>query len=91
MHGAQGGGMQGGGMAQGTQWVSESAIAAVMAGNQLGSNGKPNNPFTVYIKSMIVPLILVPIMLVLLLSGVLTHVGFYFGDLISGAISSKVK
>lgn len=84
------GGMQGGApMAGGTQWVSETAIAAVMAGNQIGPNGKPNNPFVVYLKGMVVPLVLIPVMLVLLLSGVLTQVGFYFGDLIANTISSR--
>lgn len=77
-----------GGMA-GTQWVSETAIAAVMAGNQVGPNGKPNNPFIFYLKGMVVPLVLIPVMLVLLLSGVLTQVGFYIGDLITNVISSR--
>lgn len=83
------GGMAGGAPVGGTQWVSETAIAAVMAGNQVGPNGKPNNPFIFYLKGMVVPLVLIPVMLVLLLSGVLTQVGFYIGDLITNAISSR--
>lgn len=83
------GGMAGGAPVGGTQWVSETAIAAVMAGNQIGPNGKPNNPFIFYLKGMIVPLVLIPVMLVLLLSGVLTQVGFYIGDLITNVISSR--
>jgi len=83
------GGMAGGAPVGGTQWVSETAIAAVMAGNQVGPNGKPNNPFIFYLKGMVVPLVLIPVMLVLLLSGVLTQVGFYIGDLITSVISSR--
>lgn len=83
------GGMAGGAPVGGTQWVSETAIAAVMAGNQVGPNGKPNNPFIFYLKGMVVPLVLIPVMLVLLLSGVLTQVGFYIGDLITNVISSR--
>lgn len=83
------GGMAGGVPVGGTQWVSETAIAAVMAGNQIGPNGKPNNPFIFYLKGMVVPLVLIPVMLVLLLSGVLTQVGFYIGDLITNVISSR--
>lgn len=82
-------GMAGGAPVGGTQWVSETAIAAVMAGNQVGPNGKPNNPFIFYLKGMVVPLVLIPVMLVLLLSGVLTQVGFYIGDLITNVISSR--
>lgn len=84
------GGMAGGALVGGTQWVSETAVAAVMAGNQVGPNGKPNNPFIFYLKGMVVPLVLIPVMLVLLLSGVLTQVGFYIGDLITNVISSRV-
>jgi len=83
------GGMAGGAPIGGTQWVSETAISAVMAGNQIGPNGKPNNPFIFYLKGMVVPLVLIPVMLVLLLSGVLTQVGFYIGDLITSVISSR--
>lgn len=83
------GGMAGGAPVGGTQWVSETAIAAVMAGNQVGPNGKPNNPFIFYLKGMVVPLVLIPVMLVLLLSGVLTQVGFYIGDLITNVIRSR--
>lgn len=83
------GGMAGGAPIGGTQWVSETAIAAVMAGNQIGPNGKPNNPFIFYLKGMVVPLVLIPVMLVLLLSGVLTQVGFYIGDLVTNVISSR--
>lgn len=83
------GGMAGGVPVGGTQWVSETAIAAVMAGNQVGPNGKPNNPVIFYLKGMVVPLVLIPVMLVLLLSGVLTQVGFYIGDLITNVISSR--
>jgi hypothetical protein len=83
------GGMAGGVPVGGSQWVSETAIAAVMAGNQVGPNGKPNNPFIFYLKGMVVPLVLIPVMLVLLLSGVLTQVGFYIGDLITNVISSR--
>jgi len=83
------GGTAGGAPIGGTQWVSETAIAAVMAGNQVGPNGKPNNPFIFYLKGMVVPLVLIPVMLVLLLSGVLTQVGFYIGDLITNVISSR--
>ncbi len=83
------GDMAGGAPVGGTQWVSETAIAAVMAGNQIGPNGKPNNPFIFYLKGMVVPLVLIPVMLVLLLSGVLTQVGFYIGDLITNVISSR--
>lgn len=84
------GGMAGGVPVGGTQWVSETAIAAVMAGNQVGPNGKPNNPVIFYLKGMVVPLVLIPVMLVLLLSGVLTQVGFYIGDLITNVISSRL-
>lgn len=84
------GGMAGGALVGGTQWVSETAVAAVMAGNQVGPNGKPNNPVIFYLKGMVVPLVLIPVMLVLLLSGVLTQVGFYIGDLITNVISSRV-
>lgn len=83
------GGMAGGVPVGGTQWVSETAIAAVMAGNQVGPNGKPNNPVIFYLKGMVVPLVLIPVMLILLLSGVLTQVGFYIGDLITNVISSR--
>lgn len=75
----------------GRQWVSESAIQAIMASQQPGPNGKPQNVYVVYGKSMVVPLVLVPVMLVLLLSGALTQVGFYAGDMLSGAIKSKVN
>jgi hypothetical protein len=84
------GGMSGGVPVGGTQWVSETAIAAVMAGNQVGPNGKPNNPVIFYLKGMVVPLVLIPVMLILLLSGVLTQVGFYIGDLLTNVISSRL-
>ncbi|GHU92665.1 hypothetical protein FACS1894208_00220 [Clostridia bacterium] len=74
----------------GTQWVSQSAINAVAAGQQPGPDGKLPNEFFAYFKSMWVPLVSVPIMLILIASGALTNVGFYLGDIINNMIQSKV-
>jgi hypothetical protein len=66
--------------------VSQAAINAVAASSQVGPGGKAPNAFFVYAKSMVVPLILVPVLLVLITSGVLTDLGFKLGDALTSVI-----
>jgi hypothetical protein len=95
-HGGYGGGgygamqQQQAGAQGGIQWVSQAALNAVAAGQQTGPSGKAPNEFITYIKSMVVILVIVPIMLILVISGALTNVGFYFGDMITSAIQRGV-
>ena len=83
-----GGAQQGSG--SGRQFVSDAALNAVAAGKQPGPDGKPQSALKAYVKSMVVVLVLVPILLVLNMTGVLGEVGFYLGDIITSALRSLI-
>lgn len=92
--GGFGGSSMGGGAQQGSgsgrQLVSDAALNAVAAGKQPGPDGKPQSALKAYMKSMVVVLVLVPILLVLNMTGVLGEVGFYLGDIITSALRSLI-
>lgn len=85
--GAQG---QQGQPGMGHKRVHNAALNAVAASQTPGQNGKPANPFILYAKDMVVMLVLVPVLLILLLTGTLTDVGFFLGDKLTGIINNAV-
>lgn len=87
-----GGGMAGnpagvnqqGNMAGRVQFVSNAALNAVAAQSQVDpQTGATVNPYKAYAKDMIVTLIVVPILLILALSGTLMDLGFLAGNAIA--------
>lgn len=70
------------------QLVSNAALNAVAAESTPGPDGRPSNPFKLYVKDMIVVLVITPIILVLVISGVLTQLGFIIGEILVRAISN---
>jgi len=70
------------------QLVSNAALNAVAAESTPGPDGRPSNPFKLYVKDMIVVLVITPIILVLVISGVLTQLGFIIGEILARAISN---
>lgn len=88
--GMMGGGMMGGGMGQQQQaqsgkiqLVSTAALNAVAAESSGGGS-----PFKLYIKDMLVVFIMIPILITLAATGILTNFGFLLGDLLVEAIGS---
>jgi hypothetical protein len=83
------GGMNGGmGMQQGGRcWVSEYALNAV-ATAQSDASGKVGVAFKIWIKNAIVQLVMVPVIIVLLSTGVIQKLGFMLGNVISNAIGN---
>ena len=69
------------------QWVSNAALNAVASESSLGPNGKANNPFKIYTADMAVIMVIVPILLVLAISGALTNVGFVIAGVIVDGLS----
>lgn len=74
-------------MGLGRQIVSDAAIQAVTA-HAVDQNGKPKSPLMMYATDMTVTLIVVPILLVLAITGILTDVGLAVGQLISQGLSN---
>ena len=73
-------------------WVHNAALNAVAAaGTPNPATGKPQNSFILYAKDMVVMLILVPVLLILLISGTLTDVGFFIGSKIVTALSGITR
>lgn len=73
-------------------WVHQAALNAVAAaGTPNPATGKPQNSFILYAKDMVVMLVLVPVLIVLLISGTLTDVGFFLGGKIVSALSGMTK
>ena len=70
------------------QWVSNAALNAVAAEAMPGPDGKPQSAFKMYAKDMIVVLVITPILLTLAVTGVLSNLGFFLGDLIGKGIES---
>lgn len=70
------------------QWVSNAALNAVAGESTVGPNGKSVSPFKLYCKDMIVIMVLMPILITLAVTGVLTNLGFLIADLIVSGISS---
>lgn len=68
------------------QFVSGAAIQAVSRAATPGSDGKSPGAIRLYVKDMAVMLVGVPILLVLLLTGALTDIGFTVGELVGGVI-----
>lgn len=89
--GSSGGFQSGGGSmgsTGGSQLVSNAALNAVASEKAVGPNGKPVGPFRIYVKDMIVMLIMVPILIMLAITGVLTDLGFLIGQLLVDNIQS---
>ncbi len=83
------GGQMGANPAMGrVQWVSNAALNAVAAEAMPGPDGKPQSAFKMYAKDMIVVLVVTPILLTLAVTGVLSNLGFFLGDLIGRGIES---
>ena len=75
---------QQGNMAGRVQFVSNAALNAVAAQSQVDpQTGATVNPYKAYAKDMIVTLIVVPILLILALSGTLMDLGFLAGNAIA--------
>ena len=68
------------------QWVSNAALNAIAGETTVGPDGHEVSPFKVYIKDMVVVLILVPVLLTLTITGVLTTLGFEIGSMLGMAI-----
>lgn len=85
------GGMHGGSNQQGQQgakiqWVSTAALNAVAGEKTMGPDGKPVGIFKGYIKDMVVVFIMVPILILLASTGVLTSIGLTLGSLLVDGI-----
>lgn len=74
-------------MGTGRQIVSDAAIQAV-TNPAVDQNGKPKSPLMRYATDMTVTLIIVPILLVLAVTGILTDVGLAIGQLICQGLSN---
>lgn len=70
------------------QLVSDAAIQAVAAGSTLGADGKTMSPLRVYIKSMVLVLVIIPVLITLTVTGALTNLGFMIGSLLVDTISN---
>ena len=90
--GAFGGGAFGGGAQQNQgmplQIVSDAALNAVASEKTPGPDGKPTKAFNIYAKDMIVTLIIVPVLLVMALTGTLSNLGFLIADVLVDCISN---
>lgn len=70
------------------QFVSNQALNAVANESAIGANGKPVGAFKTYAKDMIVMLIIVPVLVILAATGVITRLGFAIGGYLVDAIES---
>lgn len=66
--------------------VSMSAVKAVDSEAQLGPDGKTVSPLRMYAKDMVVVLVLVPLFIILAMTGALQNLGFLLGEVIARAI-----
>jgi len=69
------------------QWVSNAALIAVESETQRTPDGKAGNPYTTYLKDMLAICIIVPVLLLLAITGVLTDLGFALGSVISEVLT----
>lgn len=70
-----------------TAWVSDEAMNSVMLAKNVGPDGKSKHAIRYYASGMVVELILVPILLTLVLTGVLFNFGLLIGDALATFIS----
>ncbi|MBR1455093.1 MAG: hypothetical protein IJ593_10705, partial [Lachnospiraceae bacterium] len=68
------------------QFVTNAALNAVATESTVGSDGKTQNAFKIYAKDMMVTLIIVPILVLLAATGVVTQLGFAIGGFLVDAV-----
>ncbi len=69
------------------QLVSNAALNAVSSESVVQADGKTDSPYKYYFKHMTVTLIIVPVLILLSATGVLTQLGFAIGDLLMRVIT----
>lgn len=69
------------------QFVSNAALNAVATESVVGPDGKTQSPFKIYAKDMMVTLIIVPILIVLAATGVVSKLGFAIANFLVDGIS----
>lgn len=74
------------GPAMGIQWVSMSAINAAAMEGQIGPDGKKVSKWKDYASDMVVTLIVVPLLITLAMTGVISNISFFLLDLIVSAV-----
>lgn len=70
------------------QLVSTAALNAVASENTTNPNGKSVSPLKIYAKSMVTMLVVVPVLIVLAVTGVLSELGFAIAGLLVDGIRS---
>lgn len=69
------------------QFLSNAALNAVATESVLGTDGKGQSAFKVYVSDMIVKLIITAVLITLCLTGIVSKLGFMLGDFIVNLVS----